>query len=152
LFLWKIFFNFLLEIGKLKNIERRGITFYGVKNPETTNDHTFRTAMMAWIFGNRRKLNLEKLIKIALVHDLCKVYAGDITPYDGFLPRNKKERYKFVRKWPRLPKEQKEKMGGRKIRKRIFGYEEINIEIAETTEKRNGEFVDGIYEMDNPRG
>jgi len=113
----KNIFNFLIEIGKLKNVKRKGITFYGVKNPETTNDHTFRMAMMAWILGARKKLNLEKLIKIALVHDLCKVYAGDITPYNGFLPRDKKERYKFVRKWPRLSREEKEKWSVEKFKK-----------------------------------
>ena len=128
-------FNFLIEIGKLKNVKRKGITFYGVKNPETTNDHTFRMAMMAWIFGARKKLNLEKLIKIALVHDLCKVYAGDITPYDGFLPKDKRERYKFVRKWPRLPKKQKERWAAQKFKKEYSALKKLTSELPKELQK-----------------
>ena len=109
--------HFVINVGKLKNIYRKGITFYGVKNPETTNDHVFRTAIIALVSTPRKKLNLEKVLKIALIHDLCKVYAGDITPYDGFLPKDKKERYQFVRKWPRLLKREKEKWAAKKFEK-----------------------------------
>jgi len=109
--------HFVINVGKLKNIYRKGITFYGVKNPETTNDHVFRTAIIALVLTPRKKLNLEKVLKIALIHDLCKVYAGDITPYDGFLPKDKKERYQFVRKWPRLLKREKEKWAAKKFEK-----------------------------------
>lgn len=100
--------NFFIEIGKLKGRERRGIAFYGVKNPETTAEHTFRMAIVGWFLGRTENLNTEKIIKIALVHDLCEVYAGDITPYDGLLPKDKKERFKFVRRWPRISQKEKE--------------------------------------------
>ena len=106
--------KFLIEVGKLKNIKRRGIMFYGVKDAETTAEHSFRMTIVAWILGEianekGENLNLEKVIKMALCHDLCEVYSGDITPYDGLLPKDKKEREKFVRKWLRLPQKEKKK-------------------------------------------
>ena len=56
-------------------------------------------------------------MKIALIHDICKVYTGDITPYDGLLPRSRRERHKFVRKWRRLLKKEKEKKYIEKFKK-----------------------------------
>lgn len=45
---------------------------------------------MAWILGKRKSgLNTEKVIKLALVHDLTKVYAVDATPYDKIIVRKK---------------------------------------------------------------
>jgi putative hydrolase of HD superfamily len=91
--------NFLLKVGKLKNVERKGITFYGVKNSDSATDHTFRMAIMVWLFGFGRKIQMEKALKLALIHDISKVLAGDITPYDGLLPKDKMERDKFVMRW-----------------------------------------------------
>ena len=109
--------EFLTEIGKLNKIKRKGITFYGVRNPDSATDHSFRMALMVWIFAKEKNLNIEKALKIALIHDICKVYTGDITPYDGLLPRNKKEREKFVRKWRRLSQKEKEKRYIEKFKK-----------------------------------
>lgn len=109
--------DFFCEVGKLKKIKRKGIMFYGVKDAETTAEHTFRMTILAWILGKIKKLNIEKIIKISLVHDLCEVYAGDITPYDGLLPKDKKERYNFVRKWPRLPVKIKKERYLKKLKK-----------------------------------
>jgi putative hydrolase of HD superfamily len=99
--------DFFIEVGKLKRRERKGIAFYGVKNPETTAEHTFRMAIVGWFLGRTEYFNIGKIIKIILIHDLCEVYAGDITPYDGLLPKDKKERFKFVRRWPRLSEKNK---------------------------------------------
>jgi putative hydrolase of HD superfamily len=109
--------NFLIEIGKLKNIKRKGITFYGVKQPDSATDHSFRMALMTWLFSRGKRINAGKAFKMALIHDICKVYTGDITPYDGLLPQNKKERDKFVIKWRRLPLKEKEKRYAQKFKK-----------------------------------
>ncbi|PJE69446.1 MAG: hypothetical protein COU98_02025 [Candidatus Staskawiczbacteria bacterium CG10_big_fil_rev_8_21_14_0_10_38_10] len=117
--------NFLVETGNLKRIKRKGITFYCVKEADSAVDHTFRTAMLAWILGVNKELNIEKTIKIALVHNLCKVYAGDITPYDGFLPKNKKKKDEFVKKWRRLSKPDKRKIFNEKIKKEKKSLEKL---------------------------
>jgi putative hydrolase of HD superfamily len=101
--------NFFIEIGKLKRKNRKGMMFYGIKDPETTAEHTFRMTIVAWFLGTMENMNIEKVIKTSLVHDLCEVYAGDITPYDGLLPKDEKEKYDFVRKWPHLSQEIKKK-------------------------------------------
>jgi len=109
--------EFLIEVGRLKNIKRKGVAFYGVKNPDSATDHSFRMAMMIWLFGKEKKINIEKALKIALIHDICKVLTGDITPYDGLLPENKKERDIFVRRWRRLSLNKKEQRHIQKFKK-----------------------------------
>jgi len=45
---------------------------------------------------------MEKVIKIALVHDLCEVYAPDMTPYDPLLPKDRKKAMEILKKWPKF--------------------------------------------------
>ncbi|MBM3251137.1 MAG: HD domain-containing protein [Candidatus Nealsonbacteria bacterium] len=113
----KNIFNFLLEIGKLKDVRRKGITFYGVKKPDSATDHSFRMAWMIWLLGRDGKINMEKALKVALVHDICKIITGDITPYDGFLPKDRKERNKLVKRWRRLSIKKKEEIYINKFKK-----------------------------------
>ena len=78
---------------------RTGFVWLGIKNPETIAQHTYRVAIMNWILGRKTKpqLNIGRVIKMSLVHDLCEVYAGDMTPYWGLLPRDKEKEKKFLR-------------------------------------------------------
>jgi putative hydrolase of HD superfamily len=110
-------FKFLVEVGKLKVVARKGLTFYGVKNPDSATDHSFRMAMIVWLLSERKRFNVEKAIKMALIHDISKIIVGDITPYDGLLPEDKKERERFVRKWRRLSVKKKQKMYLQKFKK-----------------------------------
>ena len=104
-----VLLNFFSEVGKLKKIPRRGWVFWGIKNPESISAHSFTLAIMVWVLGKRiPRLNIEKSIKLALVHDLTKVYASDVTPYDkikgpvktrkGISYRNYKEEYTALQK------------------------------------------------------
>jgi 5'-deoxynucleotidase YfbR-like HD superfamily hydrolase len=64
---------------------------------------------MAWIFGKeKRTLSLEKLLKMALCHELSAVYTGDTTPYDRILSNNKNKRKKILKKMIRSSKKEKE--------------------------------------------
>jgi len=94
--------NFLIETGKLKRKPRRGWQVHQIKNAETTAEHIFHLTLLAWVLGKNKKINLERAIKIALVHDLCEVYAPDLTPYDPLLPKNKKKMMKVLKKWPKF--------------------------------------------------
>jgi putative hydrolase of HD superfamily len=101
--------DFLLKIGKLKGMPRLYWILRGIKNPESVAGHIFTLAIMAWIFGKEKKeLNQEKLLKMALCHELSAVYTGDTTPYDRILPRNEKEREEVLKKMIRLSKKEKE--------------------------------------------
>ena len=105
--------NFLIEIEKLKGKERRGWQIHQIKNSETTAEHIFHLAMLVWILGKKKRLNMGRAIKMALVHDLCEVYAPDLTPYDPLLPKDNKKAMKVLKKWPNFTpalKKQKEKM------------------------------------------
>jgi putative hydrolase of HD superfamily len=108
--------NFLIEVGKLKKKPRRGWVVHQIKNPETTAEHIFRMTIIAWALGRKRKMNLERIIKMALVHDLCEVYAPDFTPYDPLLPKNKKKTMEVLKKWPKFSPALKIKQYKRKFK------------------------------------
>lgn len=107
--------NFLIEVGKLKGKKRRGWLVHDIKKSESTAEHIFRTAILAWVLGKKKGgLNLERVIKMALIHDICEVYAFDATPYDPLLPKSPKEQKKIkeiLKKWPKFSLAQKRKKG-----------------------------------------
>ena len=101
--------DFFHEIGKLSKIPRRGWVLIGIKKPADIVDHSFRLAVMTWILGKGKRLHMEKAIKMALVHDLCELYAGDTTPYDynSILPKDKRKWPKLFNTWPIFSKSEK---------------------------------------------
>ncbi len=110
--------NFFIEIGKLKLIKRKGWVINQLKDPESIAEHIFRATIMAWLLGEKRGgLNIERLLKIALIHDLCEVYAGDTTPYDSILPKDKKKLCELMKTWPRFSNGEKKKITKKKHKK-----------------------------------
>jgi len=102
--------NFFIEIGKLKGMPRRGWVINQIRDPESIAEHVFRATIMSWILGKKKKgFNIEKLLKMALIHDLCEIYAGDSTPYDSVLPRTKKKLKALMKTWPRFPAKERKK-------------------------------------------
>lgn len=79
------------KIGELKKIKRSGWVRCNIPDPESVADHSFRTAFMAMMLGDVLRVDTLKLMKMALIHDLGEVIAGDITPYDG-IERQEKRR------------------------------------------------------------
>lgn len=83
-------------IGKFKDLKRTGWINHQVKNPESDADHSFSVALLALLLAPQ-SLNMEKCLKLALVHDLAEVYAGDYTPSDSIAPETKADlEYKAV--------------------------------------------------------
>lgn len=111
--------NFFVEAGKLKGMPRRGWVIRGIKDPESIAEHTFRVALMVWVLSEMKKenLNIERVVKMALIHDLCEVYAGDATPYDSILPADKKARQEMLKSWPRFSKKERERINKKKFTK-----------------------------------
>ena len=74
-------------IGKLKSEKRRGWIQKGIQSEiESVADHTFRTAIITLFLEDYWKklgLNHERMLKMALIHDLPEALIGDITPRDN---------------------------------------------------------------------
>ena len=119
--------KFFSEIGKLKRMPRRGWVIREIKNPETIAEHTFRAAIVAWMLAAHKnyKLDFGQIIKIALIHDLCEVYAGDTTPYDSILPKDKKSIRELVKTWPRFSPEKRQKIAAEKFKKENAALEKL---------------------------
>lgn len=49
---------------------------------ESVADHSFGVALLALYEGERRRLDLGKILKLALIHDLEEAITGDLTPRD----------------------------------------------------------------------
>ncbi|MFH1714202.1 MAG: HD domain-containing protein [Candidatus Nealsonbacteria bacterium] len=117
--------DFLINVGKLKKMERRGWVLRGIKNPETIAAHTFRMTLMAWVLCCKKKLSLNKILKMSLIHDLCEVCAGDTTPYDHMLPKDKKKWKPLFKNWRRLSKKEKERLFKNKHKKEKAGLNKL---------------------------
>ena len=63
----------------------------GVSKVESVAEHSYRMAMMALTLHEASDAtNLDRMIKMCLVHDLAEVLVGDITPFDGIEKEKKK--------------------------------------------------------------
>ena len=67
----------------LKKVQRQGWIDRGVPNPESSADHSWSVAFFGWLLAQERDdLNAERIMLMALVHDLPEALAGDATPFD----------------------------------------------------------------------
>lgn len=74
--------DFLKEIEKFKSIKR---TLYNSNNlNENDAEHSWHLAMFILVFENKlpSSLNINKMLKMALIHDLAEIETGDIFRYD----------------------------------------------------------------------
>lgn len=76
--------SFLLEIDALKLIERRSY-IAGGRRLENSGEHSWHVAMAAWALGRCLSWDvaLEKVLKLALIHDLGELDAGDTFLYSN---------------------------------------------------------------------
>jgi len=72
--------DFQDNAGRLKRVRRKGWIRAGVKKPESVADHSYACAIMAMIVGDLCGLDGERLIRMALLHDLPESVTGDLTP------------------------------------------------------------------------
>ncbi|MGA2418092.1 MAG: HD domain-containing protein [Candidatus Staskawiczbacteria bacterium] len=117
--------NFFHQAGKLKDMPRRGWVINDIKNPESIAEHIFRASLMGWILGSKKKLNIERILKMALIHDLCEIYAGDTTPYDSVLPKDAEKRKEFMKTWPRFSEKEKKRLNEKKHKKEKISLEKL---------------------------
>lgn len=76
--------RFIIIIDEMKNILRRNLVIDGSRR-ENDAEHSWHLAVMAMLLEeySAEKVDIERVIKIALVHDLVEVYAGDTFAYDA---------------------------------------------------------------------
>lgn len=74
--------DFLLELDALKRVNRRSYVT-GTTRLENSAEHSWHLAMACWSIAEQFELdvNHEKLLKLALVHDLGEIDAGDTFLY-----------------------------------------------------------------------
>lgn len=74
---------FIKEIDKIKYIQRRTKLFDSDRN-ENDAEHSWHLAMMAMVLSNYSdtKIDLLKVIKMVLIHDIVEIDAGDTFIYD----------------------------------------------------------------------
>lgn len=75
--------SFFRLVGKLKTVKRTGWVYRNVSQPESVSDHMYRMSLMAMAVGGNDPLRRDRLVKMALVHDLAEAEVGDIAPGDG---------------------------------------------------------------------
>jgi len=76
--------QFLHLATNLKTTPRTGWDKRNVKDPESIADHMYRMSLMALLMeGNTDGYDVDRCIKLAIVHDLAECIAGDITPVCG---------------------------------------------------------------------
>ena len=121
--------RFILEVGKLKRFPRRIWRLLEVKSPiETVADHIFSVTLMAWVFGRQKpELNMEKLLKMALCHEMPSIYTNDLTPYDEIL--TKKAKKEVFKKWLRLPRKEKEEIHLKHYKKERIALEKLALKL-----------------------
>ncbi|OWK01374.1 HDDC2, partial [Cervus elaphus hippelaphus] len=74
--------QFLRLVGQLKRVPRTGWVYRNVQKPESVSDHMYRMAVMALVTKDER-LNKDRCVRLALVHDMAECIVGDIAPADN---------------------------------------------------------------------
>ena len=69
-------------LHRLKHLPRTGWLLRGIEQPESVASHSFGVCLWALWLAQREKREIdgEKLLKMALVHDLPEALLGDLTP------------------------------------------------------------------------
>lgn len=102
--------RFLLELDQLKQITRRNYITGGPERRENSAEHSWHLAIMAMVLNEYADdpVNLVHVIKLALVHDIVEIDAGDTYCYDeiGALDKTERERRAADRIFSLLPPDQ----------------------------------------------
>lgn len=106
--------EFIVTIDQLKDITRQSITT-GSRRNENDAEHSWHLAVMAILlseYAEEQNIDLLKVIKMVLIHDLVEIYAGDTYCYDEKANEDKAEREQEAaeRLFSILPQDQGEEL------------------------------------------
>jgi len=84
---------FILEVEKLKAILRRTLLL-DCSRVENDAEHTWQLALMAMVLSDYsgEPVDLHRVIKMLLIHDIVEIDAGDTFAYDSAAARDQAER------------------------------------------------------------
>lgn len=102
--------NFLNELEKLKGVYRRNRVFDRSRG-ESSAEHSWHIALMAFVLAehvDNAEVDIWKVVKMLLVHDVVEIYAGDTWAYDtsGNLSRQEREDSAAAKLFSLLPNDQ----------------------------------------------
>lgn len=104
--------EFLIEIDKLKHVFRKTKLLNGSRY-ENDAEHAWHLSLMAMVLSEHanEKIDVAKVIKMVLIHDIVEIDAGDIIVYDqqNRTLAQEKESAAAERIFGMLPDDQKEK-------------------------------------------
>ncbi|SHF16903.1 HD domain-containing protein [Pedobacter caeni] len=128
---------FIHEIDKLKYIQRKTRLFNSQRN-ENDAEHSWHLAMMAMVLAEHanEKVDIQKVVKMLLIHDIVEIDSGDVFLYDTTAnhTNTEAERIAAERIFGLLPDQQKEEF--------ISVWEEF--EAGETAEARFAKSMDRL--------
>ena len=102
--------RFILEIDKLKSIIRQSYLLAGTRK-ENSAEHSWHVALMAMLLAEyaEQSVDLLRVLKMLLIHDIIEIDAGDTYCYDeaGILNQSSRENTAAERLFGLLPEDQK---------------------------------------------
>jgi putative hydrolase of HD superfamily len=127
-------FSKLLE--EFQQIERMIYAHAGSKRMEHDSEHSYELAMLAWYLIDTRKLKLDvsKVLRYALLHDIVEVYAGDTYNHSTDI--------KFV-----SSKAERERKAAAKLKKNFFEFKEMH-RVIHTYEEMKDKESRFVYALD----
>lgn len=76
-------FQFLMELDKLKNVQRR-TKVIGQRRHENSAEHSWHLAVAAMSLAPyaQMQVDVQRVVQMALLHDVVEIDAGDVMVYD----------------------------------------------------------------------
>jgi len=77
--------SFIIEADKLKEVYRKSLLMDASRN-ENDAEHSWHLALAVIIlseYSNDKKIDILKVLKMAIIHDIVEIYAGDTFAYSG---------------------------------------------------------------------
>jgi len=86
--------SFLLTTIKSKEITRTGWKMAGIPHPESVAEHSFQLCVIAMVFADKLGVDREKIVKMAIIHDMGEIFTGDLVWSRGSIVDIEKRRKK----------------------------------------------------------
>lgn len=76
-------------VNGLKEVRRAGWVRHGIADAESVADHSYGVATLALLLAGQAGVDRERVLALAIIHDIAETITGDITPFDAVTPAEK---------------------------------------------------------------